>query len=78
MHFFFSNIPFLRFILKELINQGRQKVVEATNALKALPREALEDIIGQVVSDGRESGADWIPAGNKDGWGASPATVFPL
>ncbi|XP_027010347.2 transcriptional regulator ATRX isoform X1 [Tachysurus fulvidraco] len=34
--------------LEELINQGRQKVVEATNALKALPREPLEDVIGQV------------------------------
>ncbi|XP_066504540.1 transcriptional regulator ATRX isoform X2 [Hoplias malabaricus] len=34
--------------LEELINQGRQKVVEATNALKSLPREPLEDIIGQV------------------------------
>ncbi|XP_017574290.1 transcriptional regulator ATRX isoform X1 [Pygocentrus nattereri] len=34
--------------LEELINQGRQKVVEATNALKSLPRESLEDVIGQV------------------------------
>ncbi|XP_072520399.1 transcriptional regulator ATRX isoform X2 [Salminus brasiliensis] len=34
--------------LEELINQGRQKVVEATNALKALPREPLEDIIQKV------------------------------
>ncbi|XP_026884819.2 transcriptional regulator ATRX isoform X2 [Electrophorus electricus] len=34
--------------LEELINQGRQKVVEATNALKALPRQPLEDIISQV------------------------------
>ncbi|XP_076878918.1 transcriptional regulator ATRX isoform X2 [Brachyhypopomus gauderio] len=34
--------------LEELINQGRQKVLEATNALKALPREPLEDIVGQV------------------------------
>ncbi|KAB5571087.1 hypothetical protein PHYPO_G00220900 [Pangasianodon hypophthalmus] len=34
--------------LEDLINQGRQKVLEATNALKALPREPLEDIVGQV------------------------------
>lgn len=37
--------------LKELINQGRQKVLEATSALKSLPREPLEDIIGQLVSN---------------------------
>lgn len=37
--------------LKELLNQGRQKVLEATNALKALPREPIEDIIGQLVSN---------------------------
>ncbi|XP_053361404.1 transcriptional regulator ATRX isoform X2 [Clarias gariepinus] len=34
--------------LEDLINQGRQKVLEATNALKALPREPFEDIVGQV------------------------------
>ncbi|XP_046873726.1 transcriptional regulator ATRX isoform X1 [Hypomesus transpacificus] len=34
--------------LEELINQGRQKVVEATNSLKSLPRESLEDIISSV------------------------------
>ncbi|XP_060783490.1 transcriptional regulator ATRX isoform X2 [Neoarius graeffei] len=34
--------------LEELINQGRQKVLEATSALKSLPREPLEDIIGQL------------------------------
>ncbi|XP_052374024.1 transcriptional regulator ATRX-like isoform X3 [Oncorhynchus keta] len=34
--------------LEELINQGRQKVMEATNALKFLPRESLEDTIGRV------------------------------
>lgn len=34
--------------LEDLINQGRQKVLEATNALKSLPREPLEDIVGQV------------------------------
>lgn len=32
-----------------LINQGRQKVIEATNALKMVPRESLEDIISKVV-----------------------------
>uniref|UniRef100_A0A9J8DBE5 DNA helicase n=1 Tax=Cyprinus carpio carpio TaxID=630221 RepID=A0A9J8DBE5_CYPCA len=31
--------------LQDLINQGRQKVIEATNALKSVPREPLEDII---------------------------------
>uniref|UniRef100_A0A8C2BDW8 DNA helicase n=1 Tax=Cyprinus carpio TaxID=7962 RepID=A0A8C2BDW8_CYPCA len=34
--------------LQDLINQGRQKVIEATNALKSVPREPLEDIIAQV------------------------------
>ncbi|XP_034147598.1 transcriptional regulator ATRX isoform X3 [Esox lucius] len=34
--------------LEELINQGRQKVMEATNALKFLPRESLEDTIGRL------------------------------
>lgn len=56
---FFYRFLFLLFLhnsaLKDLINQGRQKVMEATNALKALPREPLEDIIGQVVSNGAES-----------------------
>ncbi|KAM8848753.1 transcriptional regulator ATRX isoform 1-T2 [Synchiropus picturatus] len=37
--------------LEELINQGRQKVIEATNALKALPRESLEDIVGRLWKD---------------------------
>uniref|UniRef100_A0A667Y3N0 DNA helicase n=1 Tax=Myripristis murdjan TaxID=586833 RepID=A0A667Y3N0_9TELE len=35
--------------VQDLINQGRQKVMEATNALKTLPRESLEDIIARVV-----------------------------
>uniref|UniRef100_A0A673GVH8 DNA helicase n=1 Tax=Sinocyclocheilus rhinocerous TaxID=307959 RepID=A0A673GVH8_9TELE len=34
--------------LEDLINQGRLKVLEATNALKSVPREPLEDIIAQV------------------------------
>ncbi|TSL89850.1 Transcriptional regulator ATRX [Bagarius yarrelli] len=34
--------------LEDLINQGRQKVMEATNALRTFPREPLEDIISQV------------------------------
>ncbi|XP_047440788.1 transcriptional regulator ATRX isoform X2 [Mugil cephalus] len=34
--------------LEDLINQGRQKVIEATNALKAIPRESLEDAIATV------------------------------
>lgn len=36
--------------VQSLINQGRQKVIEATNALKTLPREPLEDTISKVVS----------------------------
>lgn len=35
---------------QDLVNQGRQKVIEATNALKTLSRETLEDIIARVVS----------------------------
>lgn len=42
-------------MFKDLINQGRQKVMEATNALKSVPREPLEDIIAQVVSNGRRA-----------------------
>ncbi|XP_065815177.1 transcriptional regulator ATRX isoform X1 [Labrus bergylta] len=34
--------------LEELINQGRQKVIEATNALKTFCRESLEDTIARV------------------------------
>uniref|UniRef100_A0A672FVA5 DNA helicase n=1 Tax=Salarias fasciatus TaxID=181472 RepID=A0A672FVA5_SALFA len=34
--------------LEDLINQGRQKVIEATNALKTLGRESLEDTIASV------------------------------
>uniref|UniRef100_H3CU71 DNA helicase n=1 Tax=Tetraodon nigroviridis TaxID=99883 RepID=H3CU71_TETNG len=34
--------------LESLINQGRQKVIEATNSLKSLPRESLEDVIAKV------------------------------
>ncbi|XP_061755671.1 transcriptional regulator ATRX isoform X3 [Nerophis ophidion] len=34
--------------LEELINQGRQKVIEATNALKNLQRDSLEDTISQI------------------------------
>uniref|UniRef100_A0A8C3AQV5 DNA helicase n=1 Tax=Cyclopterus lumpus TaxID=8103 RepID=A0A8C3AQV5_CYCLU len=33
---------------KDLINQGRQKVIEATNALKTLARESLEDAIARL------------------------------
>ena len=36
--------------VQDLINQGRQKVLEATNALKALPRESYEDIVARAVS----------------------------
>uniref|UniRef100_A0A3Q2DAU2 DNA helicase n=1 Tax=Cyprinodon variegatus TaxID=28743 RepID=A0A3Q2DAU2_CYPVA len=34
--------------LEDLISQGRQKVIEATNALKALARETMEDIIARI------------------------------
>ncbi|XP_013890149.1 transcriptional regulator ATRX [Austrofundulus limnaeus] len=34
--------------LEDLINLGRQKVIEATNSLKSLVRESLEDIIARV------------------------------
>lgn len=34
--------------LEDLINQGRQKVMEATNALKTLSRESMEDTIARV------------------------------
>ncbi|KAJ3587469.1 hypothetical protein NHX12_011066 [Muraenolepis orangiensis] len=34
--------------LEDLINQGRQKVMEATNSLKSLQRDSLEDIIARV------------------------------
>lgn len=34
--------------LEELVNQGRQKVIEATNMLKLMPRESMEDIISRV------------------------------
>ncbi|XP_041652895.1 transcriptional regulator ATRX [Cheilinus undulatus] len=34
--------------LEDLINQGRQKVVQATNALKTLARETVEDTIARV------------------------------
>ncbi|KAJ8338353.1 hypothetical protein SKAU_G00373190 [Synaphobranchus kaupii] len=34
--------------LEDLLNQGRQKVLEASNALQTLPRMSLEDIIARV------------------------------
>lgn len=37
---------------QNLINQGRQKVIEATNALKSILREPVEDTIAKVVSAG--------------------------
>lgn len=43
----------ISFCIQDLINQGRQKVIEATNALKSLPRESLEDTIGRLVSAAR-------------------------
>lgn len=52
---FTASCPPFRWKFQSLINQGRQKVIEATNALKALPRESLEDVIAQVVSS-----ASWV------------------
>ncbi|KAM4555400.1 transcriptional regulator ATRX [Odontesthes bonariensis] len=40
--------------LEDLINQGRQKVIEATNALKALSRETLEDTIARLWKENSE------------------------
>ncbi|KAM4586706.1 transcriptional regulator ATRX [Fundulus diaphanus] len=40
--------------LEDLINQGRQKVIEATNALKSLSRESVEDIIARIWKDNPE------------------------
>ncbi|KAF7668687.1 hypothetical protein LDENG_00294610 [Lucifuga dentata] len=37
--------------LEELINQGRQKVLEASNALKSLPRESTEDSIARLWTE---------------------------
>lgn len=36
--------------LQDLINQGRQKVIEATTSLKTLARESPEDTIARLVS----------------------------
>uniref|UniRef100_A0A671SX44 DNA helicase n=1 Tax=Sinocyclocheilus anshuiensis TaxID=1608454 RepID=A0A671SX44_9TELE len=46
--YFLSSQVFFLSVFKDLINQGRLKVLEATNALKSVPRELLEDIIAQV------------------------------
>uniref|UniRef100_A0A3Q2PFT7 DNA helicase n=1 Tax=Fundulus heteroclitus TaxID=8078 RepID=A0A3Q2PFT7_FUNHE len=40
--------------LEDLINQGRQKVIEATNALKSLSRDSVEDIIARIWKDNPE------------------------
>uniref|UniRef100_A0A8D0CIY2 DNA helicase n=1 Tax=Scleropages formosus TaxID=113540 RepID=A0A8D0CIY2_SCLFO len=39
--------------LEDLINQGRQKVMEATNSLKSIPRETLEETIQRVRTENR-------------------------
>uniref|UniRef100_A0AAY4DVG7 DNA helicase n=1 Tax=Denticeps clupeoides TaxID=299321 RepID=A0AAY4DVG7_9TELE len=36
---------------KVLVRQGRQNVIDATNALKSIPREPLEDLIGRIWKD---------------------------
>uniref|UniRef100_A0A672KZ48 DNA helicase n=1 Tax=Sinocyclocheilus grahami TaxID=75366 RepID=A0A672KZ48_SINGR len=43
-----SHTLFFLSVFKDLIYQGRQKVMEAANALKSVPREPMEDIIAQV------------------------------
>uniref|UniRef100_A0A8C6SWD2 DNA helicase n=1 Tax=Neogobius melanostomus TaxID=47308 RepID=A0A8C6SWD2_9GOBI len=43
--------------LEDLINQGRAKVIEATNSLKSLSPETLEDTIARVVME-REPSTD--------------------
>lgn len=66
--FFVSSYTlFFHSTFKDLINQGRQKVLEATSALKSVPREPLEDIIAQVVSDGRRA-IPYIEAVNRKGY----------
>ncbi|XP_028816103.1 transcriptional regulator ATRX isoform X2 [Denticeps clupeoides] len=37
--------------LEEVVRQGRQNVIDATNALKSIPREPLEDLIGRIWKD---------------------------
>ena len=45
-----KSLPVFFICVQELINQGRHKVIEATNALKTLSRESLEDTIARLVS----------------------------
>uniref|UniRef100_A0A8D0ABV9 DNA helicase n=1 Tax=Sander lucioperca TaxID=283035 RepID=A0A8D0ABV9_SANLU len=40
-----KSLPVFFICVQDLINQGRHKVIEATNALKTLSRESLEDTI---------------------------------
>lgn len=67
MSFVSSHTLFFHSTFKDLINQGRQKVLEATSALKSVPREPLEDIIAQVVSDRRRA-IPYIEAVNQKGY----------
>nr|XP_061792923.1 transcriptional regulator ATRX [Nerophis lumbriciformis] len=46
--------------LEELINQGRQKVIEATNALKSLQRDSLEDTIGAIWKENPSLSEDQV------------------
>ncbi|XP_023672169.1 transcriptional regulator ATRX [Paramormyrops kingsleyae] len=39
--------------LEDLVNQGRQKVIEATNALKSLPRESLDETMQRLRVENR-------------------------
>uniref|UniRef100_A0A8D0A6A5 DNA helicase n=1 Tax=Sander lucioperca TaxID=283035 RepID=A0A8D0A6A5_SANLU len=43
-----KSLPVFFICVQDLINQGRHKVIEATNALKTLSRESLEDTIARL------------------------------
>ena len=36
--------------MQDLVNQGRQKVIETSNAINSLQGEPLEDVISRIVS----------------------------
>ncbi|XP_060934995.1 transcriptional regulator ATRX isoform X2 [Limanda limanda] len=46
--------------LEDLINQGRQKVIEATNALKTFSRESMEDTIARLWKENSELTEDQV------------------
>lgn len=47
---FLCSIPDVVVFSQDLINQGREKVVEATNSVAAARIQPLEDIISAIVS----------------------------